>query len=604
MTTPHSSSTFTKALAAFEKALTGMDPESALSQARTLVKRFPKEWSAWRLLAQLERQAGQAQGALTTLEKGLKQLPQTASLWFERGHLLRLAGHHKPAIESLSQALILEPTLISALEEMGLILMGLGQIKQAAAFFQKIVAQDPNHLTALNNLAIIAVRMGDYQTGERLYRHGLAQHPHQAILHCGLGSLLKGTNRHEAAETSYRQATQLAPHFAPAWFGLGGIALDRGELKAAREHFLKALEQHPDFGEVWPHLAKTHRYGPQDQEEIQKMEAALNNPHLSATGRIDLHFALGKVHDDCQAWDRAFHHYDQGNILKRPQAPFDSEAHIQLVQRLIARFSPEWFEKWRDGGLASRRPIFVVGLPRSGTSLVEQILASHPQAFGAGELEHMHALSQTLPTRLNHKAPYPDTLEALTLPHLRRLGQDYLQEIDALSQGAARVINKMPGDFFHLGLIRTLFPKATLIHCRRNLLDTALSIYFQNFLPSHGYAFSLDGIAAYVEGYATLTEQWRNCFPDLLEIIYEDLVTEPEPHIRRLIDHCGLEWDPACLSFHRSRRMVNTASNAQVREPVHRRSVARWEHYQEYIQPLVQRLTPLQNRLEKPLNRP
>ncbi len=444
----------------------------------------------------------------------------------------------------------------------------LGQQDRAMDFFGQILKRDPTHLIALNNLAVIAVERGHLDSAERLFRQALQHHPKQVTLHCGLGQVLKETGRDKEAMQCYETGVQLQQNHAPSWFGIGALLLDRGQPLEARRYFEHALKYDPTLTEVWPHQAKTKRYAPdQDGEEIAIMERTLTLPGLQPHQISELSYALGKVHDDCGHYERAFQHYRQANQLRKKARPYDSAAHNQKIQQIIDTFTPEWLAKWQTHGAPSKRPIFVVGLPRSGTSLAEQILASHPDVHGAGELEHFHRAVQLMPGLLNDPRPFPLLLDGITPEQIAAQAKNYLVELETLNRDAPRVVNKMPGDFFYLGWIRTLFPNAVLIHCRRNLLDTALSLYFQDFGARHPYSTSLTHI-------------------------YEDLINDSEGVSRALLDHCGLAWHDVCLTFYKTRRLVKTASNWQVRQPLYRSSMARWRCYEPWIGALKARLQP------------
>ena len=297
---------------------------------------------------------------------------------------------------------------------------------------------------------------------------------------------------------------------------------------------------------------------------------------------VSLHYALGKYFDDVQQYDQAFEQYRHANVLKRERSqPYDRQRLVEAVDELIRVFSRGWYEQARANGVASTRPVFIIGMPRSGTSLVEQILASHPQAFGAGELTFWLQASNDYLDRVRRSAP---------VEHLiGRLARDYLQLLQGLSPEALRVIDKMPGNFMYLGPIRAALPDARLIHMRRDPVDTCLSIYFQDFGDVLTYANDLDDLAHYYGQYRRIMQHWQSILPPgaLLEIPYEALVADQEGWSRRMLDFIGLPWDPRCLDFHRTVRNVLTTSRWQVRQKISTGSVARWRHYARYLAPLL-----------------
>ncbi|MBF0588539.1 MAG: sulfotransferase [Magnetococcales bacterium] len=581
--------TFEEALSLFEQ---GKIPQEAMGTfCQTLVQKFPSQWEGWVLLARHIINHGAPDQAIALLTQATQQIPNQPNILLEKGRYLRATGAFGDAATALSAAQQANPDQTAPLEELAQLFLQLGKQERAMDLFKQVLQRDQTHLVALNNLAVLATQRGHLPAAERFYRQALQHHPHQAELHSGLGQVLKETGRSFEAIASYEAAAALRPDYPPAWFGIGAVWLDQGEPDTARTYFHKALQLDPNFTKVWPHLVKTKRYDlEQDAPEIDAMERTLRSPGVSPPQQAELHYALGKALDDCTAYDRAFSHIQSANDIRAAETPFDPQVHQILVQSIISTFTPDWLTRWQEHGNPSSKPIFIVGLPRSGTSLVEQILASHPHVHGAGELEHFHRASQILPKTLDNPKPFPGCLTSLTPSHIDHLASAYLTELEGLAGETPRVVNKMPGDFLYLGLIRTLFPNATLIHCRRNLLDTAISLYFQDFGTRHPYSASLEHIGTYMEQYLTLADHWRNLFPDLFELVYEDLIDDTETVSRALLHHCGLTWHAGCLDFHKTKRSVNTASNWQVKQPVYRSSVARWRRYERWIVELSERL--------------
>jgi tetratricopeptide (TPR) repeat protein len=296
-----------------------------------------------------------------------------------------------------------------------------------------------------------------------------------------------------------------------------------------------------------------------------------------------LHYALGKYFDDLQQYDKAFQQYQRANELKKQFFErYHPEQLTAIVDELIRIYSRDWLEQARPYGTASSRPVFVFGLPRSGTSLAEQILASHPQVFGAGELMFW----------TNASNGYQAMLRRATVPvelPLQQFAQDYLQLLERLSPDAQRVIDKMPGNFMHLGLLHAALPQARMIHMRRDPIDTCLSIYFQNFSSVIAYANDLHDLAHYYQQYRRIMQHWQAVLPpgQVLEVSYEALVADQEGSTRRMLEFVGLPWDARCLEFQQNSRSVVTSSRWQVRQKITTGSVARWQRYQQHLGPLM-----------------
>jgi hypothetical protein len=329
--------------------------------------------------------------------------------------------------------------------------------------------------------------------------------------------------------------------------------------------------------------------------DVARIEEALRRQTLPLRDRVNFHFALACLRDRAGDFDAAFRHCDLGNAAKRELfqrqgAAFQPEAHARFVDRLMAVFTPEYFQRTPSHGSPSDLPVFIVGMPRSGTTLVEQILASHPAVHGAGEIRHLQQFVAELPGRLGSAAPYPECLDHLDEETSRRLAEQYLEGLRQLGGDRARVTDKVPVNFHQLGLIVTLFPRAQILHCLRDSHDVCWSCYFQNFRDVP-FSCDLRVLGAYYRRYEELMAHWRKVLPvPILDVRYEELVRDLEKGCREILDFCRLPWDGACLSFHRTRRMVRTASNLQVRQPVYTGSVGYWRNYATHLDPLLDAL--------------
>ncbi len=384
------------------------------------------------------------------------------------------------------------------------------------------------------------------------------------------------------AEASTRRALALRPDAADTLALLGSLAIDHGRFDEAEDLLRKALAMDPELPEALVSLASLRKMSPADAPWRDAAERVLARG-LSVAHTINLHHSLGKYYDDVDDPDAAFQHHRRGNELARGIRPgYDRAEMTQRVTRTLAAFDRNVFAALRSGGLGSERPVFVVGMPRSGTSLTEQILASHPQVHGAGELLYwiFAADAERAATAEKRAATIAD------------LGRAYVEGLATQAPDATRVVDKLPVNFRHIGLIHAALPGARFIHLERNPLDTCLSIYFQGFSAAHPYATDFGDLAHYYHEYRRLMAHWRAVLPPqtLLEVRYEDLVDDPEGWSRRMLAHIGLPWDPRCLEFHRTHRPVLTASNWQVRQPISKGSVDRWRRYERFIGPLREAL--------------
>lgn len=399
------------------------------------------------------------------------------------------------------------------------------------------------------------------------------------------------SDRPEEAAAAWRRALELAPQRAGYHSNLGNALLNLGRLEEARRCYQLAVELDPALAAAFFQWARGARHRLAHPAEMDGVEAVLQRPDLDADDRAFFHFALGKIYDDSGLYDLAWPHFAAGNRLEAVRQPFEATAHAAHVDELIGYFSAG---RLADRGLGTHdpRPVFIVGLPRSGTTLVEQILASHPEVHGAGEREDLGRIEAGLSGRTPSGTPYPVCLDDLGPGPARELARRYLEGVCARAGDAVRVTDKMPHNFLRLGLAALLLPAARVIHCRRAPRDTCLSIFFQKFSGANPYAYDLNRIAAFHRDYRRLMEHWRAALPlAMLEVRYEDLVADQEAQTRRLLDFCGLAWRDECLSFFRARRSVATSSSWQVRQPVYRSSLARWRNYEKHLTPLLEALT-------------
>jgi tetratricopeptide (TPR) repeat protein len=317
------------------------------------------------------------------------------------------------------------------------------------------------------------------------------------------------------------------------------------------------------------------------------MEFLLNDKQLTDHDREKIHYALGKIYDDCKEYDKAFAHYQRANTLQGEHFNYNRATQERWTDNTITFFDRDYFAKHAHLGTRIQRPIFIIGMPRSGTTLTEQILASHPQVAGAGELVYFSCIAGNLPYLLGNKDPYPYFYRALDGHVCEKIISHYLALLDRHSTTDRFVTDKMPFNYQNLGLIRLLFPDAPIIHCRRDPLDVCLSIYFQFFRSEHDYATDLLNIGHKYMQYARLMAHWRKVLPGpFMESRYDELIANQELCSRELVAFCGLDWDESCLAFYNKQRDVRTASDWQVRQPLYSGSVRRWQHYEKYLGPL------------------
>ena len=421
--------------------------------------------------------------------------------------------------------------------------------------------------------------------------------PDFAGAHNNMGHVLHALGRMDESEASYRAAIRLQPDLVAAHAGLGRVLEEQGDLGPAIASLREALRHNPCNALVLARLATAAPATLTDSERAA-IESLLAGTDLPPAQRWPLLFGLAGADDVRGEFDRAANLTAQANTLQQADfrkrgMDYDPEAHQAFVDRLITTFTPEFFTRMSGSGLETKRPVFVVGMPRSGTTLVEQILASHPRVFGAGELQLVPQTFDSLPQATGRVESPVDCVPYLDREGIERIGRAHLSALAALDDTADRIVDKLPENSLVLGLIAVLFPHATIIHCRRDLRDVALSCWMTHF-GNLRWACDLHHIETRIGEYRRLMNHWRAVLPvRMLEVDYEAIVAAPEQSSRELVAWCGLEWNPACLEYYKGRRRVQTTSVAQVRRPIYGSSVRRWKNYQQPLAAVFTQLNDL-----------
>ncbi|RMD70257.1 MAG: sulfotransferase family protein, partial [Gammaproteobacteria bacterium] len=462
------------------------------------------------------------------------------------------------------------------------------KLDEAIQHYQAALSLMPDYPEALNNLGSACLAKDRYDLTIQYCGQALALKPDYPEAHSNIASAYYHQEQIDKALEHAQRAIELKPDHALAHHTLGQIKLSQGEVDEAVAIFEKAAELgHGDqegFVMAYCSLASTRRFASRDDPLVQKIQELLESPKLTEKQKANLHFALGKVLDDVGAYEEAFKHYAEGNRLS-PHA-FDPKAHREHVDRIIRVFDRGFFEARRGWGVEDELPVFIVGMPRSGTTLTEQILSSHPQVHGAGELEDLVKMALGLEGQTGEA--FPEGVARLEAEQVQALALGHLQRLRAKGGEALRVTDKMPSNFMRLGLIALLFPKAKIIHCMRHPLDTCLSCYFQNFKEgAQPFAYDLEHLGSVYKDYQRLMAHWKEVLPlPIFEVAYERLVEDTEGVSRAMVEFVGLPWDEACLAYRKNKRPVRTASIWQVRQPIYKRSLARWQRYEPFIAPL------------------
>jgi tetratricopeptide (TPR) repeat protein len=544
-------------------------------------------------LATLLARAGRTEEAVARYRSALAADPDFAEASYNLGVLLAPGNASlEEAIGCFRQALDVDPDYTEARAALAVALARLDRDDEAMAAFQAVLAAEPNHAGAHNGIGMLLDRRLRHTEAAAHYGAVLAAAPGHVDAMAGMANALKNTGRHAEALVMAREVVAKRPNFPAAANLLGSILAEMGAMDEALAQFRRAVALAPGRPEALYHLALLSKVRPGDGT-IDALEAALPLvASLTAREQCRLYFALAKAYDDVGARVEGFTHLLRGNAIKRSLTPYDEAAALGGMERIRSVFTAALLAARQSLGDPSAVPVFIVGMPRSGTTLIEQVLASHAEVHGAGERAE---LTQAI-TRLNAErmgaAVFPEAVWTLSGETLHRMGADYVAALRPLAPGATRIVDKMPGNFLYLGLIRLILPTARIIHVRRNPVDTCLSCFSKLFTGNQAFAYDLRELGRYYRGYQRLMAHWHNVLPPdvLLEVEYEAVVSDFEAQARRIVAHCDLPWDSACLEFHKNMRPVHTASMAQVRQPIYRSSVGRWRPDDALLQPLLEAL--------------
>jgi tetratricopeptide (TPR) repeat protein len=535
---------------------------------------------------------GRTEQALVHYQRALAINPDYAEARNNLGSALAALRRHEEAIAHYQAAIALRPSYAEAHRSLANALGVLERYEEAVAHYEKVLAILPNDAAARTALGNTLHRLDRTDEAIAQYEKVLAASPSHAEAHTSLGNTVHRLGRSHEAIEHFRRALAIDPSDPGIYSSLGGALVALGRSVEASEAFEKAIALAPRKAGFFWNLASVRRFSGDDHYSAVMQELAEHIDALDSEEQIDLHFALGKAFADMGDRKRSFAHLVRGNALKRQQVNYDEEKALQRLERIRDVFVAEMLRDKSGLGDPSAAPIFIVGMPRSGTTLIEQILASHPKVFGAGELREMANLAGRIGGA--EGAAFPEAVPGLSGEELHRIGAQYVQAVTRLAPGAERITDKMPGNFSLAGLIHLALPNARIIHACRDARDTAFSCFSLLFSGTLEFTYDLAELGRYYRAYLKLMAHWREGLPEgiMLEVQYEDVVRDLESQARRIIAHCGLEWDDACLSFYKTERSVRTASATQVRQPIYHSSIGRWRLHEEELGPLLRELLP------------
>jgi tetratricopeptide (TPR) repeat protein len=531
------------------------------------------------------REAGQLAQSVGLLQQAIAATPDDANLHFDLGLTLVRCVRHADAVAPLRRATELRPDFAKAHHTLAIAYEVMGRNADAIAALRRAIECAPNFTDAHMMLGVLLHRFERLEEAQESFRRAAAAGRNTTSGRiCESFVLSEGGRFAEAAEV-LRRAVRRDPTNSVACTTLGHVLANMGDLDAAIAQFERALTLPGIPVATWAALAQIKKITEADRPLVTAMETCLQRERLVQRDQMTLHFTLGKAYDDLRDYAQAIQHYDSANRIRRRLHPFNRDRLGCEVDATIAQYTERFFVDHCGDGLEDQTPLLVLGMPRSGTTLVEQVLSSHPQIAAAGELTFW---------RVNGTARIKTPSQVAEAGAARRLADQYLALLRSFSPTAARIIDKALFNFYWIGLVLQALPRARIVHCRRHPIDTCLSIYFTQFETISDFVADRDDLVFYYRGYLRLMEHWRTVLsPErFIDVDYEAMVAEPEQATRRLIEFCGLAWDPACLRPEENRRAVTTASIWQVRQPIYRSSLERWRCYEPWLGSLRELMPP------------
>jgi len=526
--------------------------EEAIKQIKTLNEKYPNQPLLFNLIGACYKEIGQLDGSVKMFNIAVSLKPNYAEAYFNLATVLNDLEQKDDSVKNYKKAIAIQPNYSDAHNNLGNVLLGLGQIDAAIESLEWAVAYKHDFAEAYNNL----------------------------------GNAFNDYGNSDKAIENYQKAITYNPHYEKAFFNLALVFKDLGRKEDFIINIKKALNLNPNWGHAYYHLSRIKKYKKNDPQ-INEMIQALKSENISSIDLIGLNFALSKVYEDLEKHDKQFKYLNEANSLRKKELNYSIEKDQNLFSTIKKAFKslPETLDIPKSKS-NSKRPIFIVGMPRSGTSLVHQILDSHSSVKGVGELNHINNIVFPL-----LKAHREETKNCFSKNDLLSLRKQYLQSPPIADLNEMIFVDKMPLNFRHLGFILSSFPEAKIIHMKRNPIATCWSIYKYEF-RGNAYSFDQKDIANYYGLYINLMEFWKKLFPKkILDVCYEDLTISQELETKKILKYCELDWEVNCLDFHTNNSAVKTTSSMQVRQKMYQGSSEAWRKYEPYLKPLIKGLS-------------
>lgn len=567
--------------------------------AKKVLEQNPKNAQAHYVMGLAHYMRKQYKVAAQAFKVAATHAPQNPMIFSNLGESLRRSKQTEEALKAFQKALQLLPNFNLALMGIANCFSDLKQNDKAMKTFQKVINQNADFAPGYHYLGAHLVRNDQFKQALPMLRKAVAMRENYFDAQMTLANCMENLDMVNEAVAMFENILEHQPKNIPALMNLANIKKTMGKMEEAQVYFDRVIEIDPE--NIAVQYSLSHSVNGKEAANIEELEKKLEDERVPKEARRSLHFTVGKYYDDLGEVEKAFAHFKEGNDMDDRIPPYNPNQFKHGVDRLIDVYTEDFFKQRKGVGCESEQPIIIVGMPRSGTSLTEQILSSHPRVYGAGELKNLGDLVKTVQMRFQKKAQYPMCARMIDPILACNLGERYVKETHELAGFGDydRITDKMPGNYSNLGLLSLILPRAKIIHCKRNPMDSCFSNYTHNFASVISFSRKLEDLGAHYRDYIRLMEHWKKVLPvPILEVRYEEMVADNEAKSRELLEFCGLEWDDACLEFQKTERRVKTASTMQIRKPIYKSSVARWKKYEEQLKPLYEALGDMAPREE------
>ena len=564
------------------------EPEAAVERYQQLLGLEPDHAQAHHNLGLVLEELGRTELAIEHYKKSIGITADNAAVHGHLGDACSKLQRWEESIEAYQHVLAIQAEDVVTIIKLGNVFYAAQLVAKTILLYEQALTILPDNAELHRNLGAALEIMGRTKKAISCFERALELRPNFVGARSDLALALRQLDRAKDALAQFEQVIDLKPDDVDAHINVALTLRQLGQTQAAIERLEQFLNARPACGEAYYHISMMKPR----QELIPVIEKLVSDPKLPNVDAMYCNFALGNLFNGSKSFDQAFSHFLKANKLHRETYSYEDQENTQLVDKLIKVYSKRYFQRKDKTGSASQLPVFIVGLPRSGTTLVEQILSSHALVHGAGELGAIPAANVSIAQQLNHAGPSPECMSLIDEEIATEYSARYLEELRLRCSAAARIIDKQPGNFARIGLIKTLFPDARIIHCHRNPLDNCVSLFFHCFMALR-CSFELTELGQYYLQYERLMSHWQNLFPgEIFNLQYEELVMDQEKISKQLVGYLDLEWDENCMEFHTSERPVMSPSNIQVRQPLYKTSINRWKHYEKHLQPLIDVLQP------------